>query len=85
MNTDSKNNETEQCTIPVIGSSVQFYTYHDKKDPYYKGRGKIVKIIKDDDTDEVGFIIKPDVKFTKTEKIFRSLDEITNIIAKNCI
>lgn len=43
MSANNKKAETEQCTIPVVGSSVSFYQDSSK---YSTDTGKVVRVIK---------------------------------------
>jgi hypothetical protein len=73
MNTDSKNTETKQCTIPIVGSSVSFYISGLKKDG--TDTGEVVSVIENDsDKDNPIIEIKP--KNMKYDKIWRTVREL---------
>lgn len=73
MNIDSKKNKTEQCTIPVVGSSVSFYVSGLKKEG--TDTGKVVSVIKND-AEETNPILEIKPKTMKYDKIWRTVREL---------
>ena len=72
MNTDSKNTETEQCTIPIVGSSVSFYQDSSK---YLTDTGKVVSVIKND-AEETNPILEIKPSTMNYDKIWRTVREL---------
>jgi len=73
MNINSKKEQNERCTIPVVGSSVSFYVSGLKKEG--TDTGKVVRVIKNlrQKTNPI-LEIKP--KTMKYDKIWRTVREL---------
>ena len=72
MDNTNKENETKQCTIPSVGSSVSFYQ-DDSKD--LTDSGKVVSIIKND-SDELNPILEIAPKAMAYDKVWRTVKEL---------